>query len=84
VRIIPVRQGEWPEGLPRYDYWLFDSCRLVTMHYEGDGAFRAAEIVDDPEKIVQANLWRDLAVSRAVPYREFAARYDGRFLPLPD
>ncbi|URM95448.1 hypothetical protein LUW76_14575 [Actinomadura madurae] len=82
VRIIPVRQGEWPEGLPHYDYWLFDSCRLVTMHYEEDGAFAAAEIVDDPAKIVQANYWRDLAVSRAVPYQEFAARYDGRFLPL--
>ncbi|WP_067800178.1 DUF6879 family protein [Actinomadura formosensis] len=63
VRIIPVGRGEWPEGIPRRDYWLFDSCRFVTMHYERDGAFAAAEIIDDPEEIVQANHWRGVRCS---------------------
>ncbi|MBW8485551.1 DUF6879 family protein [Actinomadura parmotrematis] len=81
VRIIAVPQGVWPEGLPRFDYWLFDSCRLVTMHYEDDGAFSYAELVDDPERIVEANRLRDLAVARSVPYREFASRYDAGFRP---
>jgi len=71
IRLIPVALGEWPEGIPHYDYWLFDSSLLVAMHYEDDGAFVAAEIIDEPEKIVQANHWRDLAVSLSVPYRSY-------------
>jgi len=82
VRIISVPRGDWPEELPHYDYWLFDSRQLVTMHYEDDGTFAAAEIVDDPKMIVEANFWRDRAVSGSVSYREFAMRYDERFEPL--
>ncbi|MCP2342021.1 hypothetical protein FHU30_007410 [Actinomadura rupiterrae] len=81
VRIAAVGAGEWPEELPHYDYWLFDSRLLVTMRYQDDGAFAVAEIVDDPEQIVVANYWRDAAVARSVPYREFAARYGGQFSP---
>ncbi|MEV0345538.1 DUF6879 family protein [Nonomuraea sp. NPDC050680] len=79
VRLIPVPSGEWPAGLPRYDYWLFDSSSLVTMHYEEDGSFEAAEIVDDPEKIVQANFWRDMAVGQSIPFASFAAKRNGEF-----
>lgn len=79
VRLVPVPAGEWPEGLPRHDYWLFDSSILVVMHYKDDGAFEAAEIVDDPERIVQANLWRDLAVNRSLPFETFAERHNGVF-----
>ncbi|MFC4530091.1 DUF6879 family protein [Sphaerisporangium dianthi] len=79
VRFIPVPSGEWPEGLPRYDYWLFDSCLLVAMHYRDNGEFEAAEILDDPEKIVQANFWRDMAVRRSISFATFAARHDGVF-----
>src|SRR5437868_7508486 len=79
VRLIPVSTMEWPEGLPHYDYWLFDSCRLITMHYRDDGAFEAAEIVDNPEKIVQANYWRDLAVSLSIPFATFAAQHGDMF-----
>ena len=80
IRVIPVAKGDWPEGLPHYDYWLFDSSQLVAMYYEEDGSFRAAEIVDDPGKIVQANYWRDAAVKASIPYPEFARRYDPQFL----
>jgi len=79
IRLIPVSTGEWPDGLPNYDYWLFDSRSLITMHYREDGAFEAAEVVDDPEKIVQANYWRDLAVSQSVPFAAFAAKYGDEF-----
>jgi len=78
VRIIPVPKGTWPD-LPHYDYWLFDSSVLVSMHYQDDGAFSYAELEDDPRKIVQANYWRDLAVQNSIPYRQFAERYDAQF-----
>lgn len=79
VRIIPVRNGDWPD-LPHQDYWLFDSSLLVVMSYSDDGTFVAGDIVDDPERIVAANFWRDLAIGISVPYREFALGYDDLFL----
>ena len=72
VRLIPVETGHWPEEIPHYDYWLFDSKILVAMYYEDDGAFSAAEVIDEPEKIVQANYWRDMAVALSVPFRSYA------------
>jgi hypothetical protein len=74
VRIIGVTVGDWPVGLPHYDYWLFDSSLLVSMHYDEAGAFRGAEIEEDPAKVVQANHWRDLAVSASVPYRSYVSQ----------
>ncbi|MBW4718836.1 DUF6879 family protein [Saccharothrix obliqua] len=78
VRVIPLARENWPAGLPRYDYWLFDSTVLVEMHYDAVGTFQHAELVDDPRKVVRANYWRDLAVTKAVPYRDYAARLDRR------
>jgi hypothetical protein len=82
VRIIPVRHGEWPVGLPHSDYWLFDSAQLAVMHYADDGAFIAAELVADPAQIVRANFWRDLAVHHSIPYKEFSSRFDAQFRGL--
>jgi hypothetical protein len=78
VRIIPVAAGSWPAGLPRHDYWLFDSAVLIKMHYDRDGKFEVAEVADDPRDIVEANYWRDLAVAKATPYRHYAARVEHR------
>ncbi|MER6573924.1 DUF6879 family protein [Streptomyces sp. NPDC001093] len=75
VRILPVSKQEWPSELPHHDYWLFDSTQLVAMYYEEDGSFSAAEIIDDPQRIVEANYWRDAAQASAIPYREFARKY---------
>ncbi|MCD0450509.1 hypothetical protein LO762_15115 [Actinocorallia sp. API 0066] len=79
IRLIPVPAGEWPEGLPHRDYWLFDSSALIVMHYRDDGAFEAAERVEDPERIVEANHWRDLAVHRSIPFEAFADRHGHTF-----
>ena len=39
IRIIPVQTGQWPAGLPGLggDFWLFDSARLLRMHYDPAG-----------------------------------------------
>jgi hypothetical protein len=79
IRILAVQEGQWPRDLPRYDYWLFDSKVLVEMHYADDGRFEAAQLVDEADKIVQANYWRDLAVAASVPYKQFSEGYDGLF-----
>ncbi len=44
------------------DWWLFDSHRLVRMHFDGsDDRFLGGELVTDPGAVVDANRWRDLA-----------------------
>lgn len=63
------------KGLPNHDYWLFDSRKLVKMHFDdADDGFLGAEIVDDTAEIVQHNYWRDLAWHRAVRREDFAIK----------
>lgn len=74
VRLVVASISAWPVALPHYDYWLFDSSQLVAMYYDEDGRFVSGELINEPEKVVQANLWRDAAVSASIPYRTFAAQ----------
>ncbi|ROO51253.1 hypothetical protein EDC02_6125 [Micromonospora sp. Llam0] len=74
VRLIVVAGNDWPAALPHYDYWLFDSSQLVAMYYDEEGRFVSGELISDPAKIVQTNLWRDAAVSASMPYRTYADR----------
>jgi len=59
--------------LPDHDYWLFDSSKLVRMHFDDTDAFLGGEIIEDPNVIVQHNHWRDAAWHHAVRRDEFAA-----------
>lgn len=58
--------------LPDYDYWLFDSRKLVKMHFDEHERFLGGEIIDDPAEIVQHNYWRDAAWHVAVRRDDFA------------
>lgn len=60
------------EGLPQDDYWLFDSRKLVKMHFDEQEHFLGGEVVDDPAEIVQHNYWRDATWHRAVRRDDFA------------
>ncbi|TDQ49270.1 DUF6879 family protein [Actinorugispora endophytica] len=81
IRILAVPEGEWPEGIPRLDYWLFDSHRLLRMNYGPDGSMLTPELVEDPEQVVAANLWRDRALHLSVPFTEYQARFDAAMRP---
>lgn len=68
IRLVPVRKGTWPDGLPRnVDYWLFDDEDLWSMTYDGSSRFVAAERVDDAGRLTQARQWRDVALERSIP-----------------
>lgn len=58
--------------LPDYDYWLFDSRKLVRMRFDDEENFLGGEIIEDPAVIVQHNYWRDAAWHRAVRRDDFA------------
>jgi hypothetical protein len=47
--------------MPNYDYWLFDSRKLVRMHFDDADVLLSGEIVEEPAEIVQHNYWRDVA-----------------------
>jgi Family of unknown function (DUF6879) len=40
IQVIPVRPGEWPRGVARRDYWIFDSREVWYMAYDRAGRFR--------------------------------------------
>ena len=74
IGIISVgTEAGWPQDVPRSDFWLFDSSRLLEMHYEPDGTWAGASRVRDPERIVTACRARDAALYRAVSWRTYIA-----------
>lgn len=70
IRYLPRDQAA---DLPRHDYWLFDSRKLVKMLYRDDDSFVGGELVDDPAEVVQHNYWRDAAWHQAVRRDDFAS-----------
>ena len=61
------------DDLPDYDYWLFDSSRLVRMHFDDDENFLGGEVIEDPAVIVKHNYLRAAAWHKAVRPDELAA-----------
>lgn len=49
------------------DWWLFDSTTLALMHFDDQGYRIGTELVTDPEAVVRACAWRDLAVHHSTP-----------------
>lgn len=59
-------------GLAGYDYWLFDSRKLVRMCFDDADRFLGGELVEDRNEIIQANYWRDTAWHKATRRDDFA------------
>ena len=59
-------------GIPEHDYWLFDSRKLVRMHFDDDDRFLGGEVIEEPAAIVEHNYWRDAAWHWAVERNTFA------------
>jgi hypothetical protein len=72
IGVIPVTDS-WPVGVPREDFWLFDSSRLYVMRYNPDGSWAGATRVSDPERIVEACRARDAALQGAIPWPAYIA-----------
>lgn len=41
------------EQLPNHDYWLFDSRKLVRMHFDDADAFLGGEVIEDANEVVR-------------------------------
>jgi len=74
IGIISCPDGDvWPDGVPRYDFWLFDGTLLYEMDYHPDGSWAGARRVRDPERILDACHAREAALFRAVSWRTYIA-----------
>jgi hypothetical protein len=71
---IRYLQRDEAAGLPGHDYWLFDSHKLVRMHFDEDDVMLGGEIVTEPAEIVRANHSRDVAWHRAWLRETFVSR----------
>lgn len=49
------------------DWWLLDSARLIVMRFDDSGHRIANKLATDPEAVLQACKWRDLAVHYSIP-----------------
>jgi hypothetical protein len=71
IRYLPRDKAE-AIGLPHHDYWLFDSTKLVRMHFDDDDVPLEHEIIEDAAEIVRHNYWRDTAWHYAIRRDDFA------------
>jgi hypothetical protein len=73
IRYLPRDVAE-QLALPNHDYWLFDSRRLVVMHFGDQDKFQGGEVIQDPAVIVEHNYWRDVAQHHATDRKAFEAQ----------
>jgi hypothetical protein len=48
------------------DWWLLDSSRLIVMRFDREGHRISNLLVTDPETVLKACAWRDLAIHHSV------------------
>lgn len=73
IRYLPRDVAEKTD-LPNHDYWLFDSCKLVRMHFGEEDRLQGGEIIEDAAEIVKHNYWRDVAQHLASRRDDFAVK----------
>lgn len=74
IGVVGVPLGQpWPDGIPQWDFWLFDASELYDMHYDPDGMWLGVEQVTDPARIVAACRCREAALHHAVPWRRYVS-----------
>jgi hypothetical protein len=64
--------------LPDYDFWLFDSQRVVFLHFTDDDRFLGFTTTEDTANVLRHCRWRDAAWTRASTFGEY--RRSGRHL----
>lgn len=77
IGVLVAEPGRWPEGVPRYDYWLFDD-EVWVMRYDHAGRFVAIEVDDDPPVVAEHRQAAQTALAAAVPLDQFGLQRSSR------
>lgn len=75
VRILPRPQAR-ALHLPEQDFWLFDDGPVALMHYDQEGTFLGAELIEEPDMVARYRRWRDAALQAATPYALYVAEHE--------
>jgi hypothetical protein len=67
VLILDEAERPRPEHIPDEDFWLFDEDTAVRLHYDTEGRFLGAELVDEAD-VSQYRGYRDAAIAAAEPF----------------
>ncbi len=73
IKIVSVRGEQWPQNVPRHDYWLLDDHDVWRMHYHDNYRFAGAELIEDEDEIAMYREGRDAALAQSVPLGEYLA-----------
>lgn len=65
-------------GLPGEDFWLFDSCRALLLHFDEDDEYLGSELVEEPARIVRYCRIRDAAWHHALRREAFLEQVRSR------
>ncbi|MBG0826909.1 hypothetical protein HS041_03875 [Planomonospora sp. ID67723] len=76
IRFLP-RDQTAGLGLPDVDAWLFDSRFIVVGRFNDADELEAWEHIDDPAAVVEHCAGRDAAWHHAIPYNEYARKWQG-------
>lgn len=71
IGLVVVSQGDWPNTLPRQDFWLFDDRLAADMRYDEKHGFVEAEVSDDQEFVEKRVQWRDEAKRLSIVYEDY-------------
>lgn len=74
VLILDETERARPEGIPDEDFWLFDDDSAVRLHYDGEGRFLGAELVDETD-VPRFCGYRDVAIEAAEPFESWWVRH---------
>ncbi|MHA6759781.1 DUF6879 family protein [Streptacidiphilus sp. PAMC 29251] len=57
--------------LPTWDFWLFDACTVLRLHFDDQEGWLGAERIEDPVQVLAACQVRDAAWHFAIPHEEY-------------
>lgn len=69
----PQLAGLPPAPFGSADWWLLDDAAVATQPFDATGRRLPGELVDDPEAVAAARLWRHLVTSLTQQHRQPAA-----------
>ena len=73
--VLDLAETPDPPELPSYDWWMFDERVVLPFHYDGEGAFLGADLLDDPGQVSEHVRHRDAALAAAVPFPQYWAAH---------
>ncbi|MEH0551219.1 DUF6879 family protein [Streptomyces sp. B21-101] len=70
IRVLARSRAE-DLGLPREDFWIFDSRVVALLHFDQDDEMGDIELITDPVQVLRYAQAREAAWHFAVPYDQF-------------